>query len=97
VADAVEATIRAGSVGDAGEAIFNVGGGSRVSVREVLASLAEILGSRIDIRERPPQPGDVRETGADLRRAAAVLDWHPTVSLGDGLRAQVAATTVAGG
>jgi nucleoside-diphosphate-sugar epimerase len=93
VTDAVEATIRAGSVASAGEAIFNVGGGSRVSVREVLASLAEILGMRIDILELPPQPGDVRETGADLRRAADVLGWHPTVRLEDGLRAQVAATT----
>jgi len=35
----------------------------------------------------------VRETGADLRRAADVLGWHPTVGLQDGLRAQVAATT----
>ena len=95
VADAVEATIRAGSVADPGEAIFNVGGGSRVTVRGVLATLGEILGRRIEIRELPPQPGDVRETGADLRRAAATLGWHPTVSLDEGLRAQVAATTAA--
>jgi UDP-glucuronate 4-epimerase len=97
VADAVEATIRAGSVGDAGEAVFNVGGGSRVSVRGVLATLGEILGRRIDIRDFPPQPGDVRETGADLRRAEAILAWHPTVSLDDGLRAQVAAAKEAHG
>lgn len=93
VADAVEATIRAGSVADPGEAIFNVGGGSKVTVRGVLATLAEIMGRRIDIRELPAQPGDVRETGADLRRAAAILGWRPAVSLDEGLRAQVAATT----
>ena len=92
VADAVEATIRAGSVADPGGAIFNVGGGSRVTVRRVLATLAEILGRQIDIRELPAQPGDVRETGADLRRAAAILGWRPAVSLDDGLRAQVAAS-----
>ena len=96
VTDAVEATIRAGSVASPGEAIFNVGGGSRVSVREVLALLGDILGQRIDIRAHPPQPGDVRETGADLQRAAATLDWHPTVSLKEGLRAQVAATLASG-
>jgi nucleoside-diphosphate-sugar epimerase len=92
VADAVEATIRAGSVADPGEAIFNVGGGSRVTVRSVLATLGKILDRPIDIRELPAQPGDVRETGADLRRAASTLGWSPTVSLEDGLRAQVAAT-----
>lgn len=95
VADAVEATIRAGSIANPGEAIFNVGGGSRVTVRTVLATLAEILGGRIDIHELPAQPGDVRETGADLRRAASTLSWHPTVSLDEGLRAQVAATIAA--
>jgi nucleoside-diphosphate-sugar epimerase len=94
VADAVEATIRAGSVAPASEAIFNVGGGSRVTVREVLSTIAELLGRRIEIRHLPPQPGDVRETGADLRRAGDVLGWHPAVRLQDGLRAQVAATTV---
>jgi nucleoside-diphosphate-sugar epimerase len=95
VGDAVEATIRAGSVENPGEAIFNVGGGSRVTVRGVIATLAEILGRQIDIRELPAQPGDVRETGADLRRVAAVLGWRPAVSLDEGLRAQVAATIAA--
>jgi UDP-glucuronate 4-epimerase len=95
VADAVEATIRAGSVADAGDAIFNVGGGSRVTVRSVLATLEEIFDRPIEIRELPAQPGDVRETGADLRRAASVLGWSPTVSLDEGLRAQVAATGAA--
>ena len=39
----------------------------------------------------PAQKGDVRETGADLHRAARTLGWHPTVSVEEGLRAQVAA------
>jgi UDP-glucuronate 4-epimerase len=91
VSDAVQATIHAGSIADPGEAVFNVGGGSRVTVRAVLATLGEILGGRVEIRELPPQPGDVRETGADLRLAAMTLGWHPVVSLDEGLRAQVAA------
>lgn len=93
VADAVEATIRAGTVDDPGQRIFNVGGGSRVTVRSVLALLGEILGRPIETRELPPQPGDVRETGADLRQAAAILGWHPTVSLEQGLRKQVSASS----
>jgi UDP-glucuronate 4-epimerase len=93
VADAVDATIRAGRVDDPGEAIFNVGGGSNASVRDVLSILGGILGQTVKVRKLPPQPGDVRHTGADLTRARRVLDWRPTVSLEDGLRAQVEAAS----
>jgi UDP-glucose 4-epimerase len=91
VADAVDATIRAGLVDEPGEAIFNVGGGSTASVRGVLSILERIFGQPMKVREMPPQAGDVRHTGADLARARRVLDWRPTVSLEDGLRAQVEA------
>ena len=91
VSDAVDATIRAGSVPDAGERIFNVGGGSRATVLDVLAILGQILGKPLDVRRLPPQPGDVRDTGADLSRARQVLGWQPRVTLTEGLRAQVEA------
>ena len=94
VSDAVAATVRAGTVDGAAERtpIFNVGGGSRVTVREVLATIGEILGTPLDIRRMPPQPGDVRDTGADLSRSSAVLGWRPEVVLADGLRAQIEAS-----
>jgi nucleoside-diphosphate-sugar epimerase len=91
VADAVDATIRAGLVDEPGEAIFNVGGGSNASVRDVLSILEGIFGQPVKVRQLPPQAGDVRHTGADLARARRILDWRPTVSLEDGLRAQVEA------
>ncbi len=91
VADAVDATVKAGQVVDPGDAIFNVGGGSNGSVRRVLKILEGILGRRVAVRTLPPQPGDVRHTGADLTRAREVLGWQPAVSLEDGLRAQVEA------
>lgn len=92
VSDAVEATFRAGSIDDPGEAIFNVGGGSTASVLEVVAILEDLLGRPVKVRHVAPQPGDVRATGADLRRIQRTLDWHPAVSLRDGLRRQVDAT-----
>lgn len=95
--DAVEATIRAGSVQDPGAAIFNVGGGSTVTVKEVLAEIGQMLGTSLAVRQLPRQPGDVRETAADLTRAQATLGWHPKVPLREGLRAQVAAATTGRG
>ena len=52
VTDAVDATVRAGTVDDAGERVFNVGGGSTTSVREVL----DILGELLRATGRDPQP-----------------------------------------
>jgi nucleoside-diphosphate-sugar epimerase len=96
VSDAVEATIRAGAVDDPAEAIFNVGGGSRVTLRHVIELLGDVLGAPVAVRHLPVQAGDVRETGADLHRSEAVLQWHPRVPLEEGLRAQAAAATRAG-
>jgi UDP-glucuronate 4-epimerase len=92
VADAVEATMLAGTVDDPAERIFNVGGGSTTSVREVLELLGTILGRPVEVRRQPEQPGDVRHTGADLERTRRVLGWRPRVAIADGLAAQVDAT-----
>jgi UDP-glucose 4-epimerase len=95
VSDAVNATVRAGLVDEPGEAIFNVGGGSTITVRSVIATIGDLLGRPVEVRRLPPQPGDVRHTGADLARARRVLDWAPTVALVDGLQAQVEAALAA--
>ena len=88
VADAVEANWLALVPRAVGE-VFNVGGGSRCSVNQVLASLEEILGRPIRRDHRPTQPGDVRHTWADTTRAREVLGFSPRVSLREGLARQV--------
>jgi nucleoside-diphosphate-sugar epimerase len=88
VADAVEANWLALAPAATGQ-VFNVGGGSRCSVNQVLATLEEILGRPIRRDYRASQPGDVRHTWADTRRAAEVLGFSPRVSLREGLARQV--------
>ena len=88
VADAVEANWVALQPAAAGQ-VFNIGGGSRSSVNQVLATLDRILGRPIRREQRPPQPGDVRHTWADTTRAREALGFHPRISLQDGLRRQV--------
>ena len=95
VADAVEATILAGSVDDPGQRVFNVGGGSTTSVRGVIEMLGEILGHGLETRRLPEQPGDVRHTGADLERTRRELGWQPRIAIRDGLAAQVDAANEA--
>jgi nucleoside-diphosphate-sugar epimerase len=89
VADAVGANWLAIAPQAAGQ-VFNIGGGSRVSVNQVLAALEEILGRPIRREHHPPQPGDVSHTWADTHRAREVLGFVPKVSLRDGLAAEVA-------
>ncbi len=88
VADAVEANWLALCPGAVGQ-IFNIGGGARSSVNQILDSLEEILGRPIRREYRPPQPGDVRHTWADTTQAREVLGFSPRVSLREGLDRQV--------
>jgi len=88
VADAVAATIAAGSQGRPG-AVYNIGGGSRVSINGVLDLIGRITGRTLDIRREPAQKGDMRDTFADTARAQADLAWTPKTSLADGIDAEV--------
>ena len=88
VADAVEANWLAMGPRAAGQ-VFNIGGGSRSSVNQVLTTLGEILGRPIRREQRPPQPGDVRHTWADTTRAREVLGFYPRVPLREGMTRQV--------
>ena len=85
VADAVAATIRASERGTAGVA-YNIGGGSRVSMNDVIDTIQEITGRPLDIDRQPTQKGDMRDTYADTTRAQRELGYEPTTTLLDGLR-----------
>jgi UDP-glucose 4-epimerase len=85
VADAATATADAAVRGVPGR-VYNIGGGSRVSLREVFALLARVSGRTVTIDQQPPQKGDMRDTYADTSRARADLGFAPSVTLEEGLR-----------
>ncbi|HEY1366216.1 MAG TPA: NAD-dependent epimerase/dehydratase family protein [Gaiellaceae bacterium] len=89
VADAVDATVRAGTAAEPA-AIYNVGGGEEATLAEVIELLESIVGDRLELERREAQAGDVRRTGADTSRARADLGWRPVVALRDGLALQTA-------
>lgn len=89
VADIVAATIAAGERGRPG-AIYNIGGGSRVTINQVLDMIGRITGRPLDIRRLPAEKGDMRDTFADSSRAQADLGFSPSHSLEEGLRAECA-------
>ena len=89
VGDVVDATLAAGG---RGHGVYNVGGGSPASLREAMAVVADLVGAPVPVVHRPPAPGDVRLTSADVARARRELGWLPTVGLREGLAAQIAAS-----
>src|SRR4051794_10816871 len=90
VGDIVAATLAAGAHGAPGE-VYNVAGGSRVTVLDVLGMLGRILGSEIDVRHEQAARGDARDTSGDTTKARRELGYAPSVSLEEGLTAQVEA------
>ncbi len=87
VSDAVDGTIKASSADVVGK-VFNLGGGSRVTVNQVLATLEEISGVKVRRQNLPAAPGDPRHTGASINLARERLGWEPRVSLSEGLARQ---------
>src|SRR5713101_6611974 len=87
VSDAVEGTVKAATADVVGM-VFNLGGGSRVTLNKVLATLEEI--SHLELRREnlPAAPGDPRHTGASINLARERLGWEPRVALRDGLAKQ---------
>jgi UDP-glucose 4-epimerase len=87
VSDAVSATIAAGEEGVSGR-VYNIGGGSRVSVNQVLAIVGEVTGRPVRTSPTAKQKGDMRDTFADTTLARADLGFAPRVRLADGLAAE---------
>ncbi len=87
--DIVHGTILASERGKEG-LVYNLGGGSRISVNEVLLLLGQIMNKTIDIRYADKQKGDMRHTFASTDLAKADLDYVPRVSLKDGLTSEYA-------
>ncbi len=86
VADAVRATAAAGVRGTPGR-VYNIGGGSRVTLLEVFELISRVCGRELVIDRQPPQKGDMRDTYADTTLARADLGFAPSVTLEQGLTA----------
>jgi nucleoside-diphosphate-sugar epimerase len=88
VADAVEANMQACHYGGA-ERIFNIGGGTRISILEILDLLGTLIGDRLDVRFLERAKGDVTDTWADTTRARSELGYRPAVPIEEGLGQEV--------
>ena len=93
VADAVQANLLA-VIPDTPCEVCNVGGGTRISLRESLSLLQELLVQEVpgiapELRFEETAKGDVRDTFADRKHVAAALGYQPHVPFAAGLAEQV--------
>ncbi len=89
VADAVEATYNAGIIPGLSGQILNIGGGSRISLNNVISAIEDLLGIPLKMQKEGVQKGDVRHTAADISAAAAAIGYRPKTSLKEGLAKEI--------
>jgi len=85
VDDAVEANLLAAENDLVGE-VFNIGGGSRISVNGLITMIEDTTEKKAKIEYIEKQKGDVRDTLADVSKAEEMLNWNPGVNIKEGVK-----------
>jgi UDP-glucuronate decarboxylase len=65
---------------------INIGNPHEITVRELAERVIRLTGTRSQIVFRPLPADDPLQRCPDIRRAAEILDWKPSVILDDGLQ-----------
>jgi UDP-glucose 4-epimerase len=88
VSDIVAGTLAAADPELASGGVYNLGGGSQTSIREVVGLLEGLAGRDLDVRYSSKEHGDVKDTSADTTLARRDLGFSPSATLQAGLAAQ---------
>ena len=70
--------------------VINIGTGSGVTVRELVAAFERVSGAEVPITEAPPRPGDAVGAFANVDRSHALLDWQTELSLDEAIASALA-------
>ncbi|HEY8463438.1 MAG TPA: UDP-glucose 4-epimerase GalE [Bacillota bacterium] len=65
--------------------VINLGSGTGVTVKELVAAFEKVYGRTINKIEAPPRDGDVAGAYANADRAARLLGWKTELSIEDGI------------
>lgn len=88
VSDVVQANLLAARSDAAGES-FNIGGGSRISVNDLVGLIEDAAGKDAQIKYIEAQKGDVKHTYADVTKAGRLIGYKPVVGIREGVRRYV--------
>ena len=65
--------------------IINLGNSNPLTLSNLILELEQIIGKKAIINRLPMQAGDVSITYSDISKAKALLDYHPTKNITEGL------------
>ncbi len=89
ISDVVEANMRAASLEPTGE-IINIGTGNATSIRELANMVTAELGKReLAPIYRPPRPGDIQHSRAEIAKQRSLLGFEPKIGLREGIRSML--------
>lgn len=66
--------------------IINLGGGSPVTLNQMIETIENVLGKKAIINRLPMQLGDVDKTVSDITKARNLLNYNPQTCFKDGIR-----------
>lgn len=84
--DVVSANILAAEANTSPGSVYNIAGGSNISVKDCLTLISEISGNDLKVKFLPAVRGDVWRTSGSVEAAQRDLRWAPAVDIKDGLR-----------
>ena len=87
IEDVVDAVFLVLANDNADGKIFNIASGKAVSIKQVVETMVEIIGSgKPNFGAVPYRKGESMELYADINSASEILNWTPKTQLFDGLR-----------
>ena len=90
VSDVVEANMQAVSQDAPVGQVINIATGHKITLNELLKTFCDIKQVAFSADYQDPRQGDIKESYANVDKAASILDWSSTVQLEKGLRALIA-------
>jgi nucleoside-diphosphate-sugar epimerase len=84
--DAVVKTLR----GPSGYNVFNIGSGSSLSVRELIAAIQSVAGTELPvISEAEVRSNEIDDVYADTSKAQGLLGWTPNITFQQGIEKMI--------
>jgi nucleoside-diphosphate-sugar epimerase len=86
VANVVDGVLRACQAKDASGEVINVATNGRVSLNQLFTTLRGLIGATVEPIYDKPRAGDVKDSQADIGKAARLLGYKPIVTFEQGLK-----------
>jgi len=86
VKDVAEGLVRAADTPKAVGEVINLAGGKAISILEVIKTMEQVLGQKLEVTFAPPRPGEILHSFSDCAHLEEKVGFVPQTPLEEGLR-----------